>query len=149
MSQRSFDRTLWAAQWILACAFELIGMIKLGLSVHHVRPHFGLPPDATTGMLHAVGAAEALLAMAIVVPGITRVCSRLCVVSAGALGVVAIVGSFRPESAVSSGIIALNLVLAALAAFVVWGRLIRSPFEPFSEKEAELPGCDDAIWFTQ
>lgn len=71
--ERHLDRTLWAAQWILACAFEFIGMVKLGLTVDQARPLFGLEADATTRMLHTVGAVEVVIALAVILPGVTIV----------------------------------------------------------------------------
>src|SRR5215468_2881267 len=96
--ERQLDRTLWAAQWILACAFEFIGLVKLGLTADEARPHFGLAADATTQTLHIVGAIEVASALMVILPGVTRF-RQLCTVAAGGLGAVALLSLFRPAIA--------------------------------------------------
>ena len=119
--QRNLGRTLWGAQWILAGAFEFVGMVKLGLTVEQARPLFGLTAGATTWMLHAVGAAEVTIALAVILPAV--IVPRLCTVAAGSLGAVALLGLFRLVTAAGAGLAGVNLVLVGLAGFVVWGRL--------------------------
>src|SRR5258705_10317412 len=124
--ERQLDRTLWAAQWILAGAFEFIGMVKLGLTADQARQHFGLPADSTTRMLHAAGAVEVAIALVVILPGVTRF-SQLCTVAAGGLGAIALLGLFRPAIAAGAGIAGGDLVLVALAAACVWGRRTHPP----------------------
>jgi len=126
--ERELDRTLWIAQWILACAFEFIGMVKLGLTADQARPYFGLAADSTTQTIHAVGALEVAIALLVILPGVTRF-PQVCTVAAGGLGAIAFLGLSRQAIAVGSGIAGVDLVLVALAAFAVWGRLARAPQE--------------------
>ena len=84
--QRSLDRLLWAGQWMLALSFHLIGMIKLGLMVHDVQPHFGLRVEATTGMLHTLGLVETILSLAVIFPALLHVVPKLSTGAAASLG---------------------------------------------------------------
>jgi hypothetical protein len=143
--ERHLDRTLWAAQWILACAFEFIGMVKLGLTVDQARPLFGLEADATTRMLHTVGAVEVVIALAVILPGVTGIVPQLCTVAAASLGAVALLGLFRPATAAYEGIAGVNLVLVALAAFVVWGRLAKVPIDLFSGEDPDAQANDEQV----
>ena len=137
--QRNLDRTLWGAQWILAGAFGLIGMVKVGLTVEQARPLFGLTADATTWMLHAVGAAEVTIALAVILPAV--IVPRLCTVAAGSLGAVALLGLFRLVTAAGAGLAGVNLVLVGLAGFVVWGRLT-APIDLDSGEDSDAQGID-------
>ena len=139
--ERQLDRTLWAAQWILAGAFEFIGMVKLGLTADQARQHFGLPADSTTRMLHAAGAVEVAIALVVILPGVTRF-SQLCTVAAGGLGAIALLGLFRPAIAAGAGIAGVDLVLVALAAFAVWGRLAKAPIVTSSSEASDAQGID-------
>ena len=136
-SQRTLDRTLWAAQWILALAFEWIGMVKLGLTADHLRPYYGLGGKATTAMVHTVGAVEVAISLAVILPAITRLLPRVSTLAAAGLGAIALLGTFMPVTAAGAGLPALNLALASLAAFVVWGRLAKAPVAPFADEVPE------------
>jgi hypothetical protein len=46
------------------------------------------------------------------------------------LAAIALLGAAMPASATSAGFSSLNLALAALAAFVVWGRIAIAPIAP-------------------
>jgi len=137
--QRNLDRTLWGAQWILAGAFGLIGMVKVGLTVEQARPLFGLTADATTWMLHAVGAAEVTIALAVILPAV--IVPRLCTVAAGSLGAVALLGLFRLVTAAGAGLAGVNLVLVGLAGFVVWGRLT-APIDLDSGEDSDAQAAE-------
>jgi len=140
MNQRSLNMTLWICQWILAGAFDFIGMMKLGLTADQVRQHFGLAAETTTGMLHTVALAEVGVSLAVILPAVTRILPQLSTVAAGSLGAIALLGIAVPASASSAGFSSLNLALAALAAFVVWGRVAIVPIAPFVDEDADPVG---------
>ena|ERR1700694_5008717 len=137
MNQRSLNVTLWTCQWILAIAFNSIGMVKLGLTADHVRQYFGLAAETTTGMLHTVALVEVGVSLAVILPAFTRILPQLSTVAAGGLGTIALLGTAMPASAASAGVPGLNLALAALAAFVVFGRVAIAPIAPFPEEVSE------------
>ena len=56
-NQRPINMTVWVCQWILAGAFEFIGMVKLGLTAELVQ-RFGLAAEASTAMLQTVALVE-------------------------------------------------------------------------------------------
>ncbi len=138
--QRNLDRTLWGAQWILAGAFEFVGMVKLGLTVEQARPLFGLTAGATTWMLHAVGSAEVTIALAVILPAV--IVPRLCTVAAGSLGAVALLGLFRLVTAAGAGLAGVNLVLVGLAGFVVWGRLTKALVDLDSGEDSDARAAE-------
>ena len=145
MKRRALDTSLWISQWMLATAFSLAGFTKLGLSVHHVRAHFGLAIDATTQMVHSAGAFEVAAGLLVVLPSLVRIVPELSVIAAGAIGAAALIGAMQPFTALGTGVPLLQLSLTALAFFVAWGRAVAAPVEPLlDEEEVALRGPDPA-----
>jgi hypothetical protein len=134
INQRSLNVTLWVCQWTLAIAFNLIGMVKLGLTADHVRHYFGLAAETTTGMLHTVALVEVGVSLAVILPAVTRVLPQLSTVAAGGLATIALLGTAMPASAASAGVSGLNLALAAVAGFVVCGRIAIAPIAPLTDE---------------
>ena len=144
-NQRSFDITLWVCQWILAIAFDFIGMVKLGLTADQVRQHFGLAAETTTSVLHTVAMVEVGVSLAVILPAVTRILPQLSTVAAGGLAAIALLGTAMPASAASAGFSALNLALVALAAFVVWGRIAMAPIAPLSNEVTGPTGAEGVL----
>jgi len=80
-NQRPINMTVWVCQWILAGAFEFIGMIKLGLTAELVQ-RFGLAAEASTAMLQTVALVEIGLSLLAILPAVTRVLPQLSTVAA-------------------------------------------------------------------
>ena len=137
---RTLDRTLWAAQWALAAAFEIAGMCKLGFQAHHLRSHFGFGAATTTAMLHRVAAVEIALAVLVVLPALLQILPRLSALAAMALGAIALVGLLHPSSAAATGFVAADVALLALAALVAAGRFVQAAARQFQA----LAGLQDA-----
>jgi putative oxidoreductase len=117
---------LWVLQVLLAVFVSSTGVI-----------HFVLPPNLPAPLhwmydlspaLHAItGAAELLAALGLLLPGLTRIQSRLTPLAAFGLVLVmlgAIVFHLSRGEMVNA---VLNLVVAAVAAFVAYGRWRISP----------------------
>jgi len=117
---------LWVLQFLLAVFVTSTGII-----------HFVLPPNLPAPLqwmydlsppLHAVsGAAELLAAAGLILPGLTRMHTRLTPLAASGLVLVmlgAIVFHISRGELLNA---ILNLVVAALAAFVAYGRWRISP----------------------
>lgn len=118
---------LWVLQILLAVFVTSTGVIHLVLPPNLPAPlqwMYDLSPS-----LHAItGAAELLAAAGLILPGVTRIQTRLTPLAAVGL-VLVMLGAIVFH--ISRGEIlnaALNLVVAALAAFVAYGRWRISPF---------------------
>lgn len=120
---------LWVIQVILALYFFITGLI-----------HFGPPPGLPEPMawmydlpapLHYVsGAAEILAALGLVLPAATRIRPRLTPLAAmGLVVLMALAAVFHLVRAEYPNIV-MNLVLAALAGFVAYGRTRLSVIQP-------------------
>lgn len=133
----SLDAAIWAAQWIVAGAFNFVGMAKLGFTGEQAGSFFG-GAAMTTEMLHTVGMVEIALSLATILPAVLRILPQLSTVAAGGLAAAALLGTMMPASAAGTSMAALNLVLAAEALFVVWGRSAPAPIAPFAEEADSL-----------
>jgi hypothetical protein len=135
-NRRPINMTVWVCQWILAGAFEFIAMVKLGLPAE-LAQRFGLAAEASTAMLQTVALVEIGVSLLAILPAVTRVLPQLSTVAAAGLGGIALLRIAMPAGSASSGVLWLNLALAAFAAFVVWGRVAIVPIAPFADEDAD------------
>jgi hypothetical protein len=98
-------------------------MFKLGVEADDVRAHFGLAAQATTALVHSMGAIEVSLAVLAVIPALLRTVPALSFVATALLGGVALLGTVRPDTAMATGFAAGNATLFALAALVTAARI--------------------------
>ena len=129
---------LWAAQAVVVVAFEVTGVLKScfpAADLATAAPWLTAP----AGVLPVVGGLEALGAVLLFLPSTLRILPAVAPLSAAALSAVALLGAAMPASGAGAAGPALNLALAALAAFVAWGRLQAAPVEEFRFDAARTP----------
>lgn len=116
------DIALWVVQVILALAIGGAGAVKLAKTKDELAPRMTYVTSFTSGQVKAIGAVEVAAGLGIVLPAATGILPVLTPIAA--VGIVLImVGAMithivRKEPA----LIVPNIVLAAAAAFVAWGR---------------------------
>jgi uncharacterized membrane protein YphA (DoxX/SURF4 family) len=121
---------LWVVQGLLALAFLGAGALKLttpsaeliaqGMTWIESFPGFAVP---------VIGGLEVLGALGLVLPAALRIQPKLTVLAALGL-VLTMVGAAITHIAIGeAGMIAPNVVLGGLAAFVAWGRWSKAPIE--------------------
>jgi putative oxidoreductase len=124
---RALHLTLWLAQVFLFAAFGLAGLLKLTMPVTGLAEAMGWPADVPPWLVRSIGAAELAGALGVLAPGLLRLRPMLVPVAAAALlllmALAAVFHLLRGELAA----IGLNMVLAAIAGFVAWGRSRRVP----------------------
>ena len=114
---------LWVVQILLAVMFLAAGAMKLAQPIAKLAGSMAWVEDFPPAAVRLIGGAEVLAAIGLVVPAALDVVPAST--SAAAIGLVAlmlgaaIVHARRKETSM----IVVNLVLAALAAFVAWGHL--------------------------
>ena len=115
---------LWFVSIGMGLAFAAVGAMKLVLSKKRlVLQGAGWIEDFSSGTVRFVGLTEMVGGLAIILPAVIDIPSRL-VLTAGIAGLIvvmlgaAVVHARRREP----GMIVLNLVLLALAAVALWGR---------------------------
>jgi N-acyl homoserine lactone hydrolase len=130
---------LWIAQWVLGAALAIAGVFKLTLPAGQAMETFPWSVDHPT-LFVVTSALDTLGGLGLLLPALTRVFPWLTWMAAmgvGALMAGAVV--FHLLRGEASEIVP-NVVLAAIAAFIAWGRLRRAPIvrrlpapKPFAE----------------
>ena len=121
------NTAIWIAQILLALAFAGSGISKLAQPYEKLAAQMAYVNDFTPGVLRTIGTLEILGAIGAVLPTLTGILPWLT--PAAAFGLAVNMGGAmathlrRKEYPV----IIVNLVLLALAGFVVYGRLVAVP----------------------
>lgn len=122
---------LWVVQVLLAAAFLMAGAMKL------TTPSADLVAQGMTWVTSFpaflptfAGVVEVLGALGLVLPSATRVQPKLTVYAAAGLVLVMVVAAGIHISIGEASMIAPNIVLGGLAAFVAWGRSSKAVIPP-------------------
>jgi hypothetical protein len=126
---------LWVAQWALAAAFHVLGLLKVFVSAADLQG-LHLVTQAPAAILRPVGIIELIGSLGLILPAATGILPRLTPLAAGCLAGVAAMGALMPETAAGLGLPLPNLLLAACAAWVAYGRVALAPIVPLGLREA-------------
>ena len=115
---------LWVVQVLLALAFGMAGVTKLGSTPDQLL-EAGM---AWAGRYPAflatfIGLAETLGAVGLVVPAATGIQPRLTGLAAAGIALIMVLAALDHVAAGEIEALPVNAVLGGLAAFVAWGRL--------------------------
>ena len=119
---------LWIVQGLLSFVFTMTGFIKLTKSKDEVREQAGWVDDFTDMQLKGIGVLELLGVAGLLLPSLLKIMPELTGIAAIGLACVmagAFYTHYRRNEVTPNGII--NLVLAAMALFVAYGRLVEVP----------------------
>jgi len=121
------NTAIWVVQVLLALVFVGAGISKLAQPYEKLAARMGYVNDFSPGAIRAIGTWEVLGAIGVVLPAWTGILPWLTPLAAAGL-------SWNMAGAMSahlrrkeSSMLLANLVLLALAAFVVYGRLVAVP----------------------
>ncbi len=134
VNQRTPSKTLhialWIAQIMLSVSLVWAGIMKLAQPVETLAvmwPWAGQVPASLvkfTGIVDIVGAAGLIL------PSLLRIQPKLTPMAAMGVIVLMIFASVFHVARGEASVIGVNIVFAAIAAFVAWGRLAKAPIPP-------------------
>lgn len=127
---RAIKWSLWGAQLALAALFGAAGVVKSTQPIADLAQSMGWVADAPAELVRFIGLAEVAGALGLILPALTRILPTLTPLAAGGLLVIQLLAIPLHVSRGELGVLPLNVVLTLLAAFVVWGRLIRAPIAP-------------------
>ncbi|HKJ56319.1 MAG TPA: DoxX family protein [Nitriliruptoraceae bacterium] len=116
------NTALWITQIILALVFLGAGFVKLTKSREFLEPRMTYVEDMTDSQVTITGVVEVLGALGLVLPGLTGIAPILTPIAASGLVIVMIVAAALHVKRDEMPNIAVNVLLAAMAAFVAWGR---------------------------
>lgn len=119
---------LWVLQWVFGLYFLSIGVM------HFIVPP-GLPApmawmyDLSTGLHYFSGTAEILAGLGLILPGLTKIKTWLTPLAGAGLVLVMVGATIYHIQRGEWTNIGLNLVLAAIAALIAYGRWKWKPFQ--------------------
>ena len=121
---------LWIAQVLVAAMFLMGAVMKLTMPIDKLSQMMPWTGQVDPMLVYATGVFDGLGGIGILLPALTRIMPRLTVYAAMgcfALQVCALVFHISRGEGATVGPI--NVLLGALAAFVVWGRLRAAPIQ--------------------
>ena len=118
---------LWVVQILLAVMFLMVGAMKAFMPLDEVAKTMRWVPDVPAGLVRFIGLAELAGVLGLILPSATKIQPRLTPLAAVGLGVVVLLGAILHFTRGEGALTPLNFTLAAMAAFVVWGRTKKAP----------------------
>ena len=116
------NTALWVIQIVLAVFFAGAGLAKLTQPREKLMARMEWAEDFTDGQVKAIGAVELLGAIGLVLPAATGILTWLTPLAAAGLAVTMVLAALVHVRRNELAFVPVNLVLAALAAFVAWQR---------------------------
>lgn len=118
---------LWVVQILLALLFAAAGFGKLTMPKEKLTARMGWAEDFSPNTLKAIGLAEVLGAVGLILPALTGILPWLTPLAAVGLMLVMIGAAYTHFRRGEYPSIIGNLVLLASAAFVAYGRFVLVP----------------------
>ena len=118
---------LWILQVLLGVVFVLAGVMH-GFRQEQAKQRMVWMQDVSSGVLTFIGTAEILGGIGLVLPALTNIWPVLTPLAAAGLAIIMILAAIFHYRRGETSRIGVNLVLAALAAFVAYGRFVLVPF---------------------
>jgi DoxX-like family len=126
---------LWIVQGLLAALFLFAGGAKLVLPLDQMAGPVALPG----WFLRALGVAEVLGALGLVLPGLLRIWPGLTPLAAAGLVIIMIGATVVTLVGGMVGVALMNVVVGLLAAFVAYGRWRLAPYRDSSRPSVLRP----------
>lgn len=121
---------LWILQLALAVQFTLAGLAKLTTPYAELAAEQVYARPFAPWMIIAIGVAELLGAIGVILPALTRVLPVLTPIAATGLGLTMIGAAIVNVTQGAAGAVPLNAGLLVIAAIVAWGRFGRYAVPP-------------------
>ena len=118
---------LWVGQLALAAVFSYTAYMKFNLSAEVLAKFM---PGFPFALMRFIAWAEALGAVGILLPALTRVLPRLTAWAAVGFFTIVVLASGFHISRGEYNALPMTLGLAVIAAFVAWGRFWAAPIQP-------------------
>ena len=128
MSDKSMNIALWVSQILLALVFGLAGFMKLTMPIPELAGMMTWPGNVPIWLVRFIGFAELAGSIGVILPAATRILPNFTPLAALGFAVIQVLAI---PVHISQGDIAMvgpiNIILFALAVFVVWGRYRKLP----------------------
>jgi uncharacterized membrane protein YphA (DoxX/SURF4 family) len=126
-TSKTIHITLWVAQIVLASLFAWAGMTKLLQSVEELSAMWPWTGQVPVALVKLTGILDLSAAIGLIVPSLFRL--KPVLTPMAAIGIIALMvcaAIFHIARGEASGI-GVNIVCAAIATFIAWGRLKKAP----------------------
>lgn len=124
---------LWVAQAVLAAMFLMAGLTKLTSAPAELAAMGMLwAENSPTALIRFIGAAEVLGAIGIILPAASRIMPDLTKLAAAGLAIIMVLAFGLHAYRGDIEVLPVNVIIFALAAFVIWGRTNKAPITPRS-----------------
>lgn len=119
---------LWVAQVALFAMFAMAGFMKLtSAPADMVAMGMLWAENAPVALIRFIGLAEVAGAFGVILPAATRIMPDLTKLAAAGLAVIMVLAAGLHITRGEFEVVPMNVVLFALAAFVIWGRTKKAP----------------------
>ena len=127
-SSRGWHWTLWGLQFLLAAFFLMAGLTKATQPLDTLPAMIPWAADVPAWLVRFIGISEFAGAVGLILPAATRVMPHLTAFAAIGLATVMVLAvGFHVTRGEP---FTMQLVVAAVAALVAWGRLTKAPIAP-------------------
>ncbi|MFC4455172.1 DoxX family protein [Deinococcus sonorensis] len=126
---RALHLTLWILQALLAAAFLMTGLMKLAMPLTQVAQSLPWVNDVPAALVRFIGLAEFAGALGLILPSAFRIRPNLTPLAALGLVAVLVLAAVFHISRGEAMMVPVNLLLAALAGVVAWGRTSKAPIQ--------------------
>ncbi len=121
---------LWIAQVLLAVMFIMSGFMKVSQPIEELSKMLPWASQVPAALVRFIGVSEVLGGLGLVLPSLLRIKPRLTVLAAIGLAAVMVFAALFHASRGEFSAIGMNLILAAIALFIAWGRSKKAPIQP-------------------
>ncbi len=127
---RALRISLWVAQVLLFFAFASAGLVKLLTPIPQLAAMMPWAGEYSPTFVHAIALVDLAGGIGILLPALTRIMPGLTVLAALGCTVLQVFAMVFHLSRGEAPVVPLNIVLLALAIFVLWGRARMAPILP-------------------
>jgi putative oxidoreductase len=127
---KALNVLLWIAQFWIGLSFLFGGGFRAIGPWAMMSEKIPWVPSLPEWLVRGIGAAEVLGALGVLLPSLTRIKPKLTPLAAALLALVMVLAIGFYVSRGEAMLIAPNVLLGGLAAFVAWGRWKRAPIAP-------------------
>ena len=127
---KAMNVSLSVVQILLAAMFGMAGAMKLFSPIASLAQQMAWTGQVPELLVRFIGFSELAGALGLILPALTRIRPGLTALAAAGLIAVMILASGFHISRGEAHAVPVNFVLAALAAFVAWGRTKKAVIEP-------------------
>jgi hypothetical protein len=128
--RRALRIGLWVAQAAIFFVFVAAGLVKLLTPIPQLAAMMPWTGEHSEAFVRIIGLIDLAGGIGILLPALTRILPRLTVLAALGCTVLQVFAITFHVSRGEAAVTPLNLVLLALAVFVLWGRGRKAPIAP-------------------